>query len=61
MRKPANEGEGSYTGTRRYNAGVREFVKSGAVEPAAKEARRAVDEEGPALKRAEEKAKRHGK
>lgn len=36
-------GEGSYEGTRRYNEHARDFAKSGKVEPAAEEARDAVD------------------
>ncbi len=54
------EGEGSYSGTRDYNAGVEKTVKSGQVERKAKEAKKAV--EGPereALERAEQEGKRH--
>ena len=48
------EGEGSYTGTRVYNEATAKFIKKGKVEPAAKEARRALDsKEGEALKAAE--------
>lgn len=39
------EGEGSYEGTRRYNAGVREKVAKGEVGPAAEKAKQAVEKE----------------
>ena len=59
--KPKIEGEGSYEGTRRYDASVREFVESGAVEEAAKEAKDAVDgAERAALVEAETIGKRGG-
>jgi hypothetical protein len=38
-------GEGNRQADRRYRDATRKFVDSGAVEPAAKEARRAVDDE----------------
>jgi hypothetical protein len=54
------EGEGSYSGTRQYDAGVEKTVKSGKVERKAKEAKQAVEgPEGEALKRAEQEGKRH--
>ena len=54
-----NEGEGSYEGARAYDKGVRDFVKSGAVEGAAKAAEKAVDgKEGTGLKQAEDAGKR---
>lgn len=40
VRQP-NEGEGNYTAAREFVRQEREFVKSGQVEPAAKEAERA--------------------
>ena len=54
-----NEGEGSYTGARAYDDGVRQFVESGAVEGAAKSAEKAVDgAEGADLRKAEKAGKR---
>lgn len=54
-----NEGEGSYEGARAYDSDVRDFVKSGAVETAAKDAEKAIDGvEGPALRKAEKSGKR---
>jgi len=50
-----NEGEGNKTADRHYREGVRRHVESGASEPAAKEAERALDSEaGDALRRAED-------
>jgi len=52
------EGEGSYSGTQAYNAGLARFLKNGKVDKAAKEARRALDsQEGKDLKAAEAKGK----
>lgn len=52
------EGEGSYSGTRAYNKATADFIEKGKVEPAAREARRAVDSaEGAELKQAEEKGR----
>ena len=54
-------GEGNREADRRYRDATRKFVDSGAVEPAAKEARRAVDDERERedLKKAEEAGKSH--
>ena len=53
-----NEGEGSRSAARHYNAEVREFIDEGRVKPAARSAARAVDgPEGAALREAEERAK----
>ena len=50
-----NEGEGNKTADRHYREGARRFVKSGASEPAAKEAERALEgEAGEELRRAED-------
>ena len=60
-KQPKNEGEGSYTGTKKYDAGVRDFVQSGAVETAARDAEKAVDgAEGSELAEAETIGKRGG-
>jgi hypothetical protein len=50
-----NEGEGNKTADRHYREGVRRHVESGASEPAAKEAERALDSEaGEELRQAED-------
>lgn len=52
------EGEGSYSGTRDYNARTEKFIKQGKVDKAAKEAERAIDSpEAVQLAQAEEKGK----
>lgn len=59
-RKPNSrlEGEGSYSGTRDYNARTEKFIKQGKVDKAAREAERAIDSpEATQLARAEEKGK----
>ena len=54
-----NEGEGSRTAARRYDAGAEKMAKSGRVDELGKEAEAALDgEEGDELKHAEEQAKR---
>ena len=54
-----NEGEGSRTGARRYDAGAERIAKSGRVEELARKAKKALDgPEGDELKRAEENAKK---
>jgi hypothetical protein len=56
---PKLEGEGSYTGTRKYNKGVAEHQKSADVDKLAEKAREAIDgEEGDELRQAEERGKR---
>jgi len=53
-----NEGEGSRTAGRRYNAGVQKTVREGRIDEKGREAARALDgAEGPALRRAENEAK----
>jgi hypothetical protein len=52
------EGEGSYSGTRDYNARTEKFIKQGKVDKAAKDAERAIDSpEGVQLAQAEQKGK----
>jgi hypothetical protein len=54
-----NEGEGSRSGARHYDAGAEKMAKSGRVAELAKKAKEAVDgKEGSELKRAEEKGKK---
>ena len=56
-----NEGEGNRTADRHYREGVRRHVESGASEPAAKDAERALDsDEGDELREAEEEGKAGG-
>jgi hypothetical protein len=54
-------GEGNHDADRRYREATEKYVKSGAVEPAAKEARRAMDDPGQRedLKKAEDEARHH--
>jgi hypothetical protein len=54
-------GEGNREADRRYRDSTEKFVKSGAVEPAAKEARRAIDDpkQREDLKKAEDIGKSH--
>ncbi|PPD42681.1 MAG: hypothetical protein CTY15_11965 [Methylocystis sp.] len=57
-----NEGEGNRTAAKQYNDSQRKFVESGKVEPAAKDAERALEtEEAEELKRAEEKGLAHAR
>ena len=54
-------GEGNADADRRYREATERYVKSGAVEPAAKEARRAIETPGESeeLKEAEDLARHH--
>ncbi|HEV8144647.1 MAG TPA: hypothetical protein VGQ77_17445 [Methylomirabilota bacterium] len=53
-----NEGEGNRTDDRRYREGVRRHVQSGASEPAAEDAERALTgDEADELRKAEEAGK----
>lgn len=55
-----NEGEGNRTAARQYNEAQKQFAQSGKVEPAARDAARAVDgPEGNDLRKAEQEGKRH--
>jgi hypothetical protein len=57
--KPVVEGEGSYTGTRRYNERLREHLRSGNTDKEAREAREALEgAEGAELEEAERRAKK---
>jgi hypothetical protein len=59
-KKPSGvEGEGSYTGTRRYNEHVAQHQKNADIDKLAEEAREAVEgDEAEALERAEEAARK---
>lgn len=51
-----NEGEGSRSAARAYNAGLKEHIDAGKVEPAAEKAKKAVDSpESAELRDAEKK------
>jgi hypothetical protein len=53
------EGEGSYEGTRRYNAGVRKKIESGEVRSASEKAKRALEgKEKDELEQAEKAGKK---
>jgi hypothetical protein len=57
-----NEGEGNRTADRNYREGVRRHAQSGASEPAAKEAERALEgDEADDLREAAAKGKAGGK
>lgn len=57
-----NEGEGNKTAARRYNEATEQYVSSGKVESAAKEAEGALaGPEAEEIRRAEEAAKQRGK
>ncbi|QGM96895.1 hypothetical protein [Methylocystis parvus] len=59
---PRNEGEGNRTAARQYNEAQRKFVESGKVDPAAKDAERALEtNEAEELRRAEEEGRKHAK
>jgi len=54
-----NEGEGNKTADRTYRKGTEEFVRSGRVEKQARKAAEALDgDEGPELRKAEDKGRR---
>ncbi len=60
MTTQKNEGEGNHTAAKQYNDAQKAFSESGKVEPAAKDAARAVDgPEGGELRKAEAVGKRH--
>lgn len=57
--KPSVEGEGSYTGTRRYNEHVKKHVETQNTEELAERAKRALEgDERAELEEAEERGKR---
>jgi hypothetical protein len=60
MTTQKNEGEGNHTAAGQYNEAQKKFAKSGKVDPAAKDAARAVDgSEASELRKAEEIGKGH--
>lgn len=55
------QGEGNYDAARRYDEKTREFVKSGRVEQAARDAEPKTDDEADGLRQAEEEGRAHAK
>ena len=60
-RKDGVEGEGSYSGTKDYNARTKKFVDSGKVDKAAQDAEPKTEEEKYALQKAERIGKQRAK
>jgi hypothetical protein len=60
-RKDGVEGEGSYSGTKDYNARTKKFVDSGKVDEAARNAEPKSEEEKQAMQKAERIGKQHSK
>ncbi|MDR6535705.1 hypothetical protein [Variovorax soli] len=58
---PDIQGEGNYDATRRYDKAATDFVKSGKVEQAARDARPKNEAEAEALRKAEQEGKSHAK
>jgi hypothetical protein len=58
---PDIQGEGNYDATRRYDKAATDFVKSGKVEQAARDARPKDEAEAEALRKAEQEGKSHAK
>ena len=60
--KQRNEGEGNRTADKQYVEATKQFIKSGKVQPAAKEAERSMDSsEAEELKKAEEEGKQRAR
>ena len=60
-RKDGVEGEGSYSGTKDYNARTKKFVDSGKVDKAAQDAEPKSEEEKHAMQKAERIGKQRAK
>ena len=54
-------GEGNYAASKQYNDATRDFVKSGRVDKAARDAAPVSDAEALQMQAAEDEGKRHGK
>ena len=62
MATQQNEGEGNRTAAKQYNDSQKKFVDRGKVDPAARDAAKAVDgAEGSELRKAEQIGKRHSR
>jgi hypothetical protein len=60
-KSPDIQGEGNYEATRRYDKATTDFVQSGKVDQAARDARPKSEAEAEAMKKAEEEGKSHAK
>jgi hypothetical protein len=60
-KSPDIQGEGNYDATRRYDKAATDFVKSGKVDQAARDARPKSEAEAEAMKKAEQEGKSHAK
>jgi hypothetical protein len=60
-KSPDIQGEGNYEATRRYDKATTDFVKSGKVEEAARNARPKSEAEAEAMRKAEQEGKSHAK
>ena len=59
--KPQIEGEGSYSGTREYNARTKKFIHSGKVDEAARQAEPQNEQEAHEMQKAERIGKKRAK
>lgn len=60
-KSPDIQGEGNYDATRRYDKAATDFVQSGKVDQAARDARPKSEAEAEAMKKAEQEGKSHAK
>ncbi|VTU16117.1 hypothetical protein H6CHR_00440 [Variovorax sp. PBL-H6] len=60
-KSPDIQGEGNYEATRRYDKATTDFVKSGKVDEAARNARPKSESEAEAMRKAELEGKSHAK
>ena len=60
-KSPDIQGEGNYDATRRYDKAATDFVQSGKVDQAARDARPKSDAEADAMRKAEQEGKSHAK
>jgi hypothetical protein len=60
-KSPDIQGEGNYDATRRYDKATTDFVQSGKVDQAARDARPKNEAEAEAMKKAEQEGKSHAK
>ena len=60
-KSPDIQGEGNYEATRRYDKATTDFVKSGKVDAAARDARPKSEAEAEEMKKAEQEGKSHAK
>ena len=60
-KSPDIQGEGNYDATRRYDKATTDFVQSGKVDQAARDARPKSEAEAEEMKKAEQEGKSHAK